>query len=77
MPEEPLRLAVIVGSTREGRFGDTVARWFAGQAERRSDMVVDVIDLADVDLPAAYPRRPGPLVEAFVARVGRAEASSW
>jgi NAD(P)H-dependent FMN reductase len=43
----PLRVAVIVASTREGRFGPTVAAWFAGEAGRRSDLDVEIIDLAD------------------------------
>jgi NAD(P)H-dependent FMN reductase len=48
----PLRLAVIIGSTRHGRFGPTVAAWFAGQAGRRPELDVDLIDLADAGLPA-------------------------
>jgi NAD(P)H-dependent FMN reductase len=47
MPETPIRLAVIIGSTRNGRFGPTVAHWFAAQAESRAELHVDVIDLAD------------------------------
>ncbi len=74
MSESPLRLEVIVGSTRQGRFGPTVARWFLTQAEGRSDMAPDLLDLADVDLPAAYPRRPGPALEAFTRRIDRADA---
>jgi len=42
----PLRLAVIVASTREGRFGPTVAAWFAGEAGRRTDLDVEIVDLA-------------------------------
>jgi NAD(P)H-dependent FMN reductase len=30
--DSPLRVAIITGSTREGRFGPTVARWFVTQA---------------------------------------------
>jgi len=70
----PLRLAIIVGSTREGRFGHVVARWFVTQARKRADMALDVIDLADVDLPAAYPRRRSPTVAAFVEQIDRADA---
>lgn len=73
-PETPIRLAVIVGSTREGRFGPTVARWFAAQAEQRDDMAVDLIDLADVGLPSVYPRQFGPAEQAFVDRIGEADA---
>jgi NAD(P)H-dependent FMN reductase len=74
MTPDPLQLAVIVGSTREGRLGDTVARWFAAQAGRRADLLVDVIDLAEVALPAALPRHPGPPVRAYAERIDRADA---
>lgn len=72
--EDPLRLAVIVGSTREGRFGGIVAGWFVTQARQRDDMALDVIDLAEVNLPAVYPRQPGPAVAAFIERIDRADA---
>jgi NAD(P)H-dependent FMN reductase len=52
MPEGPFQLAVIVGSTREVRFGPTVANWFVGQVSQRDDMVVNVVDLAEARLPA-------------------------
>jgi NAD(P)H-dependent FMN reductase len=52
---EQLRLAVIIGSVREGRFGPTVANWFAGQAAGRTDMTVDVVDLAGIGLPLEMP----------------------
>ncbi len=71
---EPLRLAIIIGSTREGRFGPVVARWFAAQAHQRADMVVDVIDLADADLPVAYPSSSSPAVDAYVERIAGADA---
>ncbi|MCE7011111.1 NAD(P)H-dependent oxidoreductase [Kibdelosporangium philippinense] len=44
---EQLRLAVVLGSTRAGRFGPTIARWFATHASHHPDMDVDVIDLLD------------------------------
>lgn len=74
MTDGPIRLAVIIGSTREGRFGPAVARWLAGQVETRGDVVLDVIDLAEADLPAVYPRRLGPAERAFVDRIDRADA---
>lgn len=74
MPGKPLRLALIVGSTREGRFGDTVARWFTALARQRSDLALDVIDLADVGVPAVYPRDPDPAGRAFIDRICRADA---
>lgn len=48
--DTPLRLAVILGSTREGRFGDKPADWIAGKA-RQAGFDVTVIDLRDVPLP--------------------------
>ncbi|CAM4059913.1 NAD(P)H-dependent oxidoreductase [Nocardiopsis rhodophaea] len=46
-----LRVAVIIGSTRKGRFAPTAATWFASLARRRDDLEVDVIDLARTGLP--------------------------
>ncbi|WP_431930885.1 NADPH-dependent FMN reductase [Micromonospora sp. RP3T] len=70
----PLRLAVLVGSTREGRVGDRIAGWFADQARHRAGLVVREIDLAGYDFPAALPAEPTPAIREFVAQVARAEA---
>jgi len=72
--ESPIRVAVIIGSTREGRFGPTVAHWFGEQAAPRDDMAVDLIDLAEMNLPAAYPKQFGPEVQAYLARLDQADA---
>jgi NAD(P)H-dependent FMN reductase len=40
----PLRLVMIYGSVRDGRFCDTVARWAASEIERSADFELDVID---------------------------------
>lgn len=48
-----MRLAVIIGSTRRGRFGPTVAHWLAQQAAKQFE--VDLIDLLDANLPATLP----------------------
>ena len=53
--DTPLRLAVIIASTRSGRFGPRVAAWFAGQAGRRSDLEIDLVDLAETRLPSTLP----------------------
>ena len=74
MSDSPLRVAVIVGSTREGRFGATVAQWFAGQARQRADMLVDVVDLAELDLPSVLANQPSPAVEAYAERIEQADA---
>ncbi|MBB4661900.1 NADPH-dependent FMN reductase [Conexibacter arvalis] len=45
------RLLIIVGSTRPGRVGLPVARWFGARAEAHGGFDVDVADLAELDLP--------------------------
>ncbi|QKG23612.1 NADPH-dependent FMN reductase [Actinomadura verrucosospora] len=52
MDNTPLRVAVITASTREGRFGPTVTAWFAEQAARRDDLVLDLVDVADAPPPS-------------------------
>ncbi|WP_067467647.1 NADPH-dependent FMN reductase [Nocardia amamiensis] len=60
MPDNPIQLAVIIGSTRAGRFGPTVANWFTEHADRRDDVVVDVVDLAETPLPERLSSQPEP-----------------
>jgi NAD(P)H-dependent FMN reductase len=55
MTEEGFRLCVLVGSVRGGRLGPTVGSWFREQAAEFGEFDVDVIDLAEVDLPLAMP----------------------
>ncbi len=45
------RLLVVVGSTRPGRAGLAVGRWFRDVAEARGDFEVELADLAEVALP--------------------------
>ena len=70
----PLHLAVIVGSTRAGRFGPTVANWFVSQAEQRDGMTIDLIDLVDAQLPFVLSSTPGPPVAGMSARLAAADA---
>jgi NAD(P)H-dependent FMN reductase len=73
MTEHPLNIAVIVGSTRQGRFGPVVADWFATHARARSDMDLDLVDLADVELPGVHPSRHVPELDSWLARLDRAD----
>ncbi|MFC3961727.1 NADPH-dependent FMN reductase [Nocardia jiangsuensis] len=50
-----MRLAVVIGNVRDGRFGPTVARWFTEIAAKDGRFTVDVIDLADHELPVGLP----------------------
>ncbi|MEU8632432.1 NAD(P)H-dependent oxidoreductase [Amycolatopsis sp. NPDC048633] len=72
MSEAPVRVAVIVGSVREGRFGPVVAGWLADVAGEHGGFEVDVVDLAEADLPMALPAFgsvPAASVVAEVAKV--------
>ncbi|MEU5031188.1 NADPH-dependent FMN reductase [Streptomyces milbemycinicus] len=72
----PIRLAVIVASTREGRFGPKVADWFTSRTALHAGLRTDVIDLADTPLPASLSHRPGPEeAKALAAVTPRLEAA--
>ncbi|MEV0054045.1 NAD(P)H-dependent oxidoreductase [Saccharopolyspora shandongensis] len=68
-----LRLAVIIGTNREGRFGPTVGDWFTRQAREFGGLDVDVIDLAEIDLPATLDFGARPVVE-LAGRLAAADA---
>src|SRR5688572_24261728 len=46
-----LRFAIIIGSTRPGRVGESVARWAYELAQKRSDAEFELVDIKDFDLP--------------------------
>lgn len=46
-----LKLHVVVASTRPGRAGEPVGKWFADFARQNSDFDVKLVDLAEVNLP--------------------------
>ncbi|MEU8954136.1 NAD(P)H-dependent oxidoreductase [Streptomyces sp. NPDC048518] len=58
---QQLRVAVLVGSTREGRFAPVVTRWIKDHLDQRDDMHVDVVDLAETPLPTVLPAFGQPL----------------
>lgn len=45
------KIGVIISSTRPTRFGDKPAKWIAGHAAARADIDVEIVDLADYQLP--------------------------
>ncbi|MEV6398521.1 NAD(P)H-dependent oxidoreductase [Streptomyces sp. NPDC051907] len=70
----PLRVAVIIGSTRQGRVGEEVGHWFMERAAHRGELELALVDLADFDFPARYPDRATEQIRRFVGHVGRADA---
>jgi NAD(P)H-dependent FMN reductase len=81
LPNRRPVLQVLVASTRPGRVGEPVARWIAGHAGEHTAFEVEVVDLAEIDLPMfAEPRHPRlggyalAHTRAFSATISRADA---
>jgi NAD(P)H-dependent FMN reductase len=66
------QLAVIVASVRKDRIGPAVARWFLSRAQPRTEARIDVIDLADLHLPADL--AGGGDTDVFAKRIASADA---
>lgn len=47
----PIKLAIILGSTRPGRNGEAVAHWVHEIARQRNDAEVELVDIKDFNLP--------------------------
>ncbi|MHA5049360.1 NADPH-dependent FMN reductase [Streptomyces sp. SD15] len=62
-----VRVAVVVGSNREGRFGPVVADWLLSRIRERGDLVPEVVDVADIQLPTTL--SPTPEATAALAAV--------
>ena len=45
------KIALVIGSTRATRFADLPAQWMLAQAQARTDMSVELVDLRDYNLP--------------------------
>lgn len=69
-----IKLALIYGSTREGRFCDTIARWAAGEIAGQERFSLDIIDPATLDLPTRHERKESAGLAELRRRVGAAEA---
>ncbi|KND27237.1 NAD(P)H-dependent oxidoreductase [Streptomyces sp. ARC12] len=74
----PLKVAVILGSNRDGRFGPVVADWFLARAASHPGVETDLVDVAEADLPTAITFSPGPeeaaRLGAVSARLAAADA---
>jgi NAD(P)H-dependent FMN reductase len=79
----PLSIKVILGSTREGRFGDKPAHWILGEAALRPGVDAELLDLRDFPLPffdrPTSPTREGgvyanPAVTRWAEKISPADA---
>lgn len=68
----PLRLEVIVASTRPERFAPVVADWFLGVLGERPEFAVGVLDLRDIALPVDLTETSE--ADVFRARLAAADA---
>ncbi|EBX4817022.1 NAD(P)H-dependent oxidoreductase [Salmonella enterica subsp. enterica] len=66
------KIGVILGSTREGRFGDKPAKWILDLGKNRPDVDLELIDLRDFPMPffgePGAPQHVGPAEEASAWR---------
>jgi NAD(P)H-dependent FMN reductase len=61
-----LNIAVILGSTRRGRFGEKPARWIFDELKKRPGVTAEFLDLRDYELPFFdEPVSPGYITEPF------------
>ncbi|EIJ82085.1 NADPH-dependent fmn reductase [Bacillus methanolicus PB1] len=60
-----IKIAIIIGSTRPGRNGETIARWVYEIAKQRNDAAFELIDIANSNLPLLDEPKP-PLFGKYV-----------
>ncbi|MEU9730373.1 NAD(P)H-dependent oxidoreductase [Streptomyces sp. NPDC048002] len=72
----PLNVAVVIGSNRHGRFGPVVADWILGHVRDREDLLPEVVDVAEIDLPTSFARTPeaARVLTDVTPRLARADA---
>jgi NAD(P)H-dependent FMN reductase len=78
-----LKILVILGSTRQGRYGDKPAYWVHGRLNEHADVEAELVDLRDWPLPLFdQPRSPArvtdgnyghPLANQWAAKVAAAD----
>ncbi|WP_367326287.1 NADPH-dependent FMN reductase [Streptomyces sp. HUAS ZL42] len=54
--DSPLKVTLVVGSNRHGRFGPVIADWLLDRIGHRDDLVPEVVDVAEVPLPMSFAR---------------------
>ncbi len=78
-----MKLQVIVGSTRQGRISDRLAKWVANEAAELPDTEAEVVDLKDYEMPffdePTAPqynpdRKPAPTVQKWLDKLDEADA---
>lgn len=68
-----IKVALLYGSTREGRLCDTVAQWAFREIGKRTEFSVDVIDPAALGLPERHKRKDSAELVALKQRIENAD----
>ncbi|CAL9444698.1 hypothetical protein SUDANB108_02315 [Streptomyces sp. enrichment culture] len=55
---DALRVTLVIGSNRHGRFGPVVADWLLDRLRDRDDLVAEVVDVAEAALPTSLEPTP-------------------
>lgn len=71
---QQVKIALIYGSTREGRFCDTIVSWACEEIAKRTEFALDLIDPATLALPSRHERKAGAAVTALRQRLDLADA---
>lgn len=80
---KPLKLKVILGSTREGRFSEYAGAWMLDLAKKHPELEAEVLDLRDYEMPffdqMATPSSKTepythPAVQKWTAKIAEADA---
>jgi NAD(P)H-dependent FMN reductase len=69
-----MRIMVILGSSREGRRGERLARWIAAETGKREDMEIDFVDSRQLGLPFFDETAP---VDALDGNFRHDEGKAW
>lgn len=77
-------IQVIVGSTRPGRVGRKIADWYVKDLKLPADATVEIVDLADINLPlldeampAMYGQYTNDHTKKWAELIGRADGYVW
>ena len=80
----PLKIKIILGSTRQNRFGDKPAQWILDEAKKQPNVDVELLDLRDYPMPffdeptsPNYAKEPftNPVVVKWTAKIAEATCS--
>jgi NAD(P)H-dependent FMN reductase len=79
----PLKVKIILGSTRQGRFGDKPAMWILDEMKKKEGVEVEMLDLRDYPMPffeepasPNYTKEPfkNPVVMKWTQKIAEADA---